>query len=249
MKVGILVPCTSKGRSWNAMRETYLFQYTLRTFLATRCPKHDYIFYIGYDADDPIFSKKEEQEYLFIFKTMIKIQFIELNDPPGHLTKMWNKLFRIAYDEGCDYFFQCGDDIFFRTTGWVNDSIRILKQHTDIGITGPDNNNGRILTQSFVSRKHMEIFGEYFPESIVNWGCDDWYNWVYEGYIYKLKRHTCTNEGGQPRYVINHDEHFDDDRTKSLQILRDHVMKIAVQDRKKINAYISSYLSSYLKSS
>jgi hypothetical protein len=245
MKISILVPCTSKDRDWNHMRETYLFQYTLRTFLATRCPGHEYIFYIGYDKDDPIFSNKDEQAYLNIFRTMIQVRFVELNEPPGYLTKMWNKLFQVAYDEGCDYFFQCGDDILFRTQGWVNDSIRVLRQHDDIGLTGPDNQNGRILTQSFVSRKHMEIFGEYFPESIVNWGCDDWYNFVYEGEgcLYKLKGHICTNEGGQPRYVINHDEHFDDDRTKSLKVLRDHIMKIALKDRKKIRDYISSMTS------
>jgi hypothetical protein len=238
MKIGILIPCTSKGRDWKTMRDTYLFHYTLRTFIATSCPGHEYIFYIGYDVDDPVFSNKFEQDYLRIFNKFVTLRFIELNDPPGYLTKMWNHLFSIAHDEGCDYFFQCGDDILFRTYGWISDSIRVLKEHDDIGLTGPDNQNGRILTQSFVSRKHMDIFGEYFPESIINWGCDDWYNWVYEDYLYKLKGHICTNEGGQPRYVINHDESFDDDRTRNLGILRQRVLDLATKDRKKIQKYL-----------
>ena len=43
------------------------------------------------------------------------------------------------------------------------------------------------MTQSFVSRKHMEIFSVYFPPEIVNWCCDDWINFVYyPKYIYPL---------------------------------------------------------------
>ena len=240
MKVGILVPCTSKGRNWTTMRDTYLFHYTLKTFLATCDKEHEYVMYLGYDKNDPIFSNPEEQDYLKVFNKLITIRFIELNEPPGYLTKMWNYLFHIAYDDGCDYFYQCGDDIFFRTKGWVNDSIQALQSHRNIGLTGPDNHNGRILTQSFVSRTHMEIFGSYFPESIINWGCDDWYNFVYQGLTYNLNGHTCTNEGGTPRYVIDHNKHFDDDRTQSLKVLRERVMEIAVKDRQKIKAYFKS---------
>lgn len=240
MKIGILVPCTSKDRNWATMRDTYFFHYTLKTFLATRCIGHEYVFYIGYDKNDRIFSSKEEQDYLQIFKPFLTIQFIELNEPQGYLTKMWNRLFRQAYDEGCDYFYQCGDDIFFRTNGWVNDSIHALQSHRNIGLTGPDNHNGRILTQSFVSRTHMDIFGSYFPESIINWGCDDWYNFVYHGLTYKLNGHLCTNEGGTPRYVIDHNKHFDEDRSQSLKVLRERVMEIAVKDRQKIKAYLKT---------
>ena len=240
MRIGILIPCTSKGRDWATMRDTYLFHYTLKTFLATCCPSHTYVFYLGYDQDDLLFSSNAQQDYLRIFEKMypIRFQFVSLDDPPGYLTRMWNRLFRIAYDEGCDYFFQCGDDILFKTRGWITDSIEALQSHGDIGITGPDNQT-RILTQVFVSRKHMEIFGQFFPESIVNWGCDDWYNWVYEDYLYPL-RHVCTNEGGPPRYVINHDEFFDEDRTRSLRELRERVFRLAIRDREKIDKYLNS---------
>lgn len=242
MKIGILVPCTSNGRDWATMRDTYLFHYTLKTFIASCCSGHEYVFYIGYDMCDPIFSKESEREYLRIFEKIypITFRFIELYDPPGYLTKMWNMLFSIAYEEGCDYFYQCGDDIWFRTRGWVTRCIETLEEHDNIGLTGPDNQNGRILTQAFVSRKHMDIFGEFFPESIVNWGCDDWYNWVYEDYLYPLKGHICTNEGGNPRYVINDDESFDDDRTQSLKILRERVYQQALKDRQKIDKYLKT---------
>jgi len=238
MKIGILVPCTSKQREWKTMMDTYLFQLTLKTFLSTMSPGHEYIFYIGYDQEDPLFSNPKEQYFLSIFKSMVTIRFVEMKIPSGYLTKMWNVLFRNAYEEGCDYFFQCGDDIFFKTRGWVNDCIRVLQEHGNVGLTGPDNENGRILTQSFVSRKHMEIFGEYFPESIRNWCCDDWYNWVYEDHLYPLKQHTCTNEGGPPRYTINQDPTFLQDRIKNTQQLREQVRQIAVADRQKIQTYL-----------
>ena len=79
-----------------------------------------------------------------------------------HLTKMWNILFRRAYDDKCDYIFQCGDDINFTTKGWVNECILVLKKHQGFGLAGPINNNPRILTQAFVSRRHMEFLVGFF---------------------------------------------------------------------------------------
>ena len=61
------------------------------------------------------------------------------------LTAMWNVLFKQAYDDNNNYFFQCGDDINFHTKNWITDSIAILKSNNDIGISGPVNNNFRIL--------------------------------------------------------------------------------------------------------
>ena len=56
-----------------------------------------------------------------------------------------------------------------------------MKEQDNIGICGPINlPNKTILTQTFVSRKHYEIFKFYFPNEIKNWFCDDWINFVYE---------------------------------------------------------------------
>ena len=127
-----------------------------------------------------------------------------------------------AYDEQCEYFFQCGDDIYFTTKGWVNDSIKMLQDNKDIGLTGPINNNNRILTQAFVSRKHMEIFGWFFPEEIINWCCDDWYNWVYQpNHFYPLNNHYCSNLGGEPRYDIDNRKEFRIMMNDNLRQLRE----------------------------
>ena len=136
----------------------------------------------------------------------IDINFVYMdNIPKGHLTVMWNKLFKIAYDDECEYFFQCGDDIEFKTNGWVEDCISKLQENNNIGLVGPVNNNPRILTQSFVSKKHMELFGYYFPPEIINWFCDDWINEVYRSInkFFPLANHLCINVGGTPRYNVN----------------------------------------------
>ena len=46
-----------------------------------------------------------------------------------------------------------------------------LKKKNNLGVTGYITKNGLsgILTQSFVSKRHYDIFGFYFPESIINW--------------------------------------------------------------------------------
>ena len=247
-KIALLIPTTSKGRdSWATVKDTYLFNLTLKTFLLTQNKEHEYIFYIGIDADDRIFSNPKYQEEIHRFKNAFKnvdYQFIIMeNIKKGHLTVMWNVLFQKAYDEGCEYFFQCGDDINFRTQNWVNDSINKLKQHNGIGITGPINNNPQILTQCMVSRKHMEIFGWFFPVEIINWCCDDWYNIVYQPqFFFPLGNHFCSNDGGAPRYDINNDKKFkgtqNEFRVNIEKLRRD--TKILAEKHKKI---LFNYLS------
>ncbi len=207
-KIGLLIPCTSKNRNtWNKMEDTYLMTHSIETFLKTYSEEHEYIFYIGYDTDDRIYANKDEQDKIkVVFEKYdnIDIQYIPLiNIEKGFLTKMWNLLFKKAYEDGCDYFYQCGDDICFKTEGWVNDCIKTLIKNKNIGLTGPINNNSAILTQAFVSRRHMLIFGWFFPEEIKNWYCDDWYNIIYKPHhFFPLTKHVCLNNGGEPRYNI-----------------------------------------------
>jgi hypothetical protein len=245
MKIALLVPCTSTMRpEWNTMKDTFLFHYTLKTFLATCDKEHEYILYIGYDPGDRIFAEPKEQQTILAFQKafkFLKVKFIEMNAKKGHLTKMWNQLFRVAYDEGCEYFYQCGDDISFETKGWVNACIDILEKNEGIGIAGPVNNNHLIITQGFVSRMHMRIFGEFFPETILNWGCDDWYNIVYQPYFcYILTWHYCSNEGGRPRYHVNGDKNFGDGYTEKVAKLRNDVKELAKKDQDKIVRFMES---------
>ena len=246
--IGILIPTTSNNRNeWNTMRDTYLF-HSVKSFLLSkeRYDDNSYTFYIGYDDNDRIFANKEQQNELKRFESVfqkLSIQFYSMkNIPKGHLTKMWNHLFQQAYQDGCDYFYQCGDDIVYKTKGWCQSCIHMLELHNNIGITGPINNNPRILTQAMVSRKHMEIFGWFFPEEIINWCCDDWYNWVYQpDHFYPLVKHYCANVGGKPRYAIDNNKDFYKTQEllrKNTQELREKTMKLAISHKTIIENYI-----------
>jgi len=243
MRIGLLIPSTSNGRDreWNTIKDSYLFNLTFKTFLLTYDPEHEYVFYIGIDKGDKIFDNIEQQTILNNFKKVYKnldIKFIYMNCNKGHLTRMWNILFQMAYDEQCDYFYQCGDDIKFYTKGWVNDCITTLSSHHNIGITGPINNNTQILTQVFISRVHMKIFGFLFPEEILNWGCDDWYNWVYKPYhFFPLIKHFSSNEGGKPRYNINNNEHFMDNYSYNVKKIRKESQQLAESHKSLIDKY------------
>jgi hypothetical protein len=245
-KVALLIPTTSKGREWPTMKESYLYNFTVATFLKTHTKAYDYVFYIGYDHDDPLYTKeKERNELLNLVKNNYKnitFKFIEFKDiRKGHVTKMWNILFKEAYDDGSNYFYQCGDDIIFHSNNWVKDSIHLLRRNGDIGIAGPLNNNARILTQVMVSRKHMNIFGYFFPEEIINWCCDDWYNIVYSPkHFFPLMQHLCTNEGGEPRYVINNNPNYMDEYERNTIKLRDDTEKLATNQKEIIDNFISA---------
>ena len=236
-KIAILIPSTSFQRDWKNMKDTYLYNLTLVSFLLTYDREHTYKFFIGVDKYDEIYNDEKIKKNFERFISVMKNTEIEFHTfdkiKKGHVTKMWNILFKKAYDENFDYFFQCGDDIKFVTKGWINSSIKKLKENNDIGITGPVNNNNRILTQSFVSRKHMEIFGFYFPEKILNWCCDDWINFVYKPkYFYPLLDKFCLNLGGKPRYRINNNNTFMNNYQVNVFNLRKECQDIVNEDKK-----------------
>jgi len=222
------------------MKDTHLYNLTFKTFLNSieeDTDTNQYKFYIGYDHDDRIFSKLPERQIMMeeVDKhANIQMEFIPLYVEKGFVTKMWNILFRKAYVDGCDYFYQCGDDLNFKTKGWVGDCIRTLKNNNDIGTCGPSNCLC-ILTQTMFSRKHLEIFGYMFPEELKNWYCDDWYNWLYKpSDLYILEQHQAVQEGGSCRYQIQCTNGLS---TKKLDKLRVLVTYLIHRDRVKLAHY------------
>jgi len=239
-KIAILIPSTSNGRNWSNYKDSYLYEKTIRSFLLTYDKEHQYNFYIGIDEGDTIYDnlivKRDIIRFVSVMKNL-KIEFVYMTGiAKGHLTIMWNRLFTKAYDDGYDYFFQCGDDIEFKTAGWVNACIDALSKSNDVGVAGPMNNNMRILTQTFVSRKHMFLFGYYFPPEIINWCCDDWINDVYKGIgaFYPLTEHYCVNVGGDPRYEINNDPGMKYNLHQNVLKLREQCAKIVDRDIQRI---------------
>ena len=245
MKIAFLIPSTTKNRSWKKIEETYLYTVFGESFLNTLSDDIDYSIYINIDIDDPIYSKKGEKEKFERFiGEKAKIKWIDDGQiQKGFLTLMWNYLFEKALEDNNEYFYQCGDDMEFKTKGWINDSIEKLKENKNVGLAGPINNNNRILTQAFVSRKHMEIFGWFFPKEIKNWCCDDWYNMVYHPkYLYPLYNHCAENKGGQPRYTIDNNPNFTGGNHMkfgmNVNALRQTTGKLAESHKPLIEKYI-----------
>jgi hypothetical protein len=206
MKIAFLIPMTSKGKDWKTINDSYIVKTTLKTLVKSINYDHEYKFFLGIDHDDPLFSISsniEELNNIFI-KNKLELDItIFKNIKKGHLTAMWNILYKKAYDENYDYFYQCGDDIFFRSKNWIDIGIKILLENNNIGVTGPKTNNLKFLTQALFSRKHYEIFGFLFPETITNWYCDNWLSDVYKPLYYiEINNMSVKNTCTQGRYTI-----------------------------------------------
>ena len=243
--IGFLIPTTSKNRNWKILEESYLIKFFLRSLIKTVNFKHNYRIYLVVDHDDKLFCEADFED----ISLLLNIKFIKIINKKvekGFLTKMWNLAFKEAYNDNCDYFFQCGDDIEFLTKDWIDDSIKLLNANNEIGLTGPldlgrlnINSNYKpdgqkfIQTQTFVSRKHMEIFGFFFPEEIKNWFCDDWITKIYyPNNFYKLE-HFLFNRGGNPRYVISGKVSDDDPVKKKCD-------ELILRDKEKLINFIES---------
>ena len=136
MKVAFLVPTTSHNRDWKTIEETYLYKYFLQSLPSTLSKQnYKYTVYLGIDHDDKLFNEEKLKE---LFKK-VDLKTIYLSGiEKGHVTEIWNRLFKIAYEEGNDYFYQCGDDIYFnskynkRQLKWLDICIDKLKKNNNI---------------------------------------------------------------------------------------------------------------------
>ncbi len=200
-RVAILIPSTSRNRAWLTPAESYLHR-TLASLYATCDPRLDTItVYIGVDEGDGFYTRETCAEFQSDFPE-IPICFVRCRVDAGHVTAIWNLLADAALSDGCEYMYACGDDIQWGKSGWVQESIRVLRSHANLGVTGPrDTGNSRILTQCFVHKSHVVIWGFFYPPSIRNWYCDDWINGIYPRTPLDDAYH-CANTGGTPRYEI-----------------------------------------------
>lgn len=210
--VAFLILMTSRKTSWKSFHDSHFINIFMPTFLkCCAIENFDTHIFIGIDENDPIFDTEDFTNFLQTYKDFLTFHVIKFTSDikPGHVTVMWNKLFEVAYahEKQIHYFYQCGDDVAFLSTGWLEMCIEILKVFNGFGAVGPQVDNmekSRILTQIMVGRKHMEIFGYFFPPEITNWFCDDWINKVYNAKyaLYTIPK-FIKNMGGKERYDID----------------------------------------------
>lgn len=179
--ISFLVPTTSRKSNFDNVESTPLFNTLLPSLDKTLESDYNYKLYLGLDDSDTFFKKRVSRiTTLFEENYSFPLDIHFFSDTQNSPVSVWNHLFKIAYDDGSDFFYQLGDDIEILTEDWSSPFIKSLRQLSFVGVTGPrELNNHRIMTQTFVHRKHYEIFNYYFPHKFDNWFSDDWINRVY----------------------------------------------------------------------
>lgn len=204
-KISLIVPTTSRKRNFKTIEDSPLISTLLKTFLSNIDEEYHYTFYVGHDSDDKFYINERDKILDEFSSNNIKIIYKSIENIDKSPVYIWNELFKSAYNDGQEYFYQIGDDIEIKDN-WTKTFVNKLKTNNDIGVVGPlDMGNSNTMTQSFVSRKHMDIFGYYFPSEFKNWYCDDWIQQSYDnaGKLYWLKDIKVNNSGGEPRYVVD----------------------------------------------
>jgi len=209
--IAVLIASTSKNTGWVSADSAYFLNMTIPSILDKASGDFEYKFYIGVDHDDDFFIENEStvKDALKLLGIDFKFFFVqnELHKP----CPVWNFLFEKAWEDGCDYFLQTGDDLEFLDP-FDSKFVEVLKSNDGFGLVGGVTKYGPfIVTQAFVSRKHMELFGFLFPPELPDWGSDNWISHTYRKYglTYLSNHHRVRNNFiagvNESRYVISSD--------------------------------------------
>lgn len=227
-KIALLVPTTSRGCKFTCVEETPVLRILGHSINSNLQPQlFSYVLYLGYDPEDRWYTARAEELRTSWVASYPNITIVLVRlDNTTTLVSKWNLLFGNAISDQCEYFYQLGDDIRIMDSGWEQEFIDNLQTTDGLGVTGPlDMNNTRILTQSFTSRRHHDIFGFYFEPRISNWYCDDWITHVYpKTFVHRSKRRVQNMSGRACRYVVD---------SSPKAILGD----LLIEGRKKVLAY------------
>lgn len=189
--------------SSNLQQKIPFFTILMPSFCKT-CSRHfKYHFSIAYDFNDPKFSEAAFRE---AFTTQFRkitsekcptestydLIFVEC---PHHKRPAWaqNDAMIAGYMRNMAYYYRINDDTVMVTPGWTEAFIQGLAamDPPNVGVVGPHHSGGNtaILTYDFVSFKHVEIFGFYYPRAFEDWHGDRWITDVYKpGRTHKLEK-------------------------------------------------------------
>jgi len=180
--IAVLIASTSNNSGWESVDDVFFLNDTIPSILSKKSDRIKYKFFLGFDDDDDFLlnHKEEIESRLKSFEIDFSLLFVEneLHKP----CPVWNHLFEIAYEEEFDFFLQTGDDIHFYDA-FDEDFILYLKSFDNFGVVGGISRTGpQIITQAFVHRNHMDVFGFLFPPELPDWGSDNWINVIYYQY-------------------------------------------------------------------
>ena len=234
MIVSILIPVCSRNQQYLSFDNIPFMKQFYPSFLSTKSSSITYNIYIGYDDDDTFYIQNIDK-FRSITENVICLK--ECQHAPA---KAWNELAKIAYPTS-DYLFQIGDDVVLESPGWTEHFIKRLTSNNNIGVVGPCNlinytqrkNAGRpfVIENSFVSKKHFEIFGYFFHPSIKNWFCDDWITRIYDKHLSEIQLNfRCSNTIVDCRYKIEQPTNF-------AELVNEGISKIKFFNYRKALSY------------
>lgn len=229
-KIALLIPICSRGRNFSI--DNYPLKDHIFSSFDFENNEYDFKIFLGSDHDDEFFTREDVKIDMLSFSIDTELEYY--NDTSNNPVRVWNHLFRKAYDEGFDYFYQLGDDIEIITKNSIGQFINALQELKNIGVVGPIDKNltnhrfhSQLLTQSFVHRTHMDIFGFYYPHEFTNWYCDNWIQGVYGPHRKRIfKEIFVCNSGRGERYEIK-------------RVPRMEYVKFVERDKQILNNYIN----------
>ena len=190
-KLAIGVPTTSKGMNPGEKHVllTSLIPSLKKTLEKDELDRFKIVVFVGFDHGDEFFDDestrdKLRDEMIEILPNKVTVIFLRLK-PIGRVAMTWNMIFHLARRHvHFDFFYQVNDDLTIWTRGWLTRFSKELDKTNGIGVVGPsDSFNGfscSLLTQSFVSDKHFQIFlGNLYPLVFRDWKSDRWLSFVY----------------------------------------------------------------------
>eukprot|EP00899_Mesostigma_viride_P017193 jgi/Mesvir1/25475/Mv01739-RA.1 len=194
IRIAVLIPSTTAGTQLVSADSLPILNIFLPSFLGClEKHSHRYIYtlYLGYDQGDGVYDDHGKMERVRKrVTTMVgdyPVQLKTLRFPVSKSTTfVWNGLFKVAYNDGADYFIAVHDDSeFYPAPGryWSDVLVNSLMSNVlkrNFGVAGPlDMRNPNMVTHCFVHRSHMEIFGSLFPHHLSNQEHDEWISRVY----------------------------------------------------------------------
>ena len=208
---------TPKGKRRHLSKNvtnTPFFLYLMPSFCATASEAYKYSFYLAFDFDDPLLSRRDQLDLFVEHFNLINakkckhLSYVGLNfvncSHSGRPAWAQNDAVMSAYMDNNDYLYRINDDASLTSKQWTERFIKKLSSYDppNIGVVGPRHTGGNthILTFDFVHRSHIDIFGYHYPREFPDWYADRWITDIYiPGRMTKLStvhmKHTMMLSG------------------------------------------------------
>lgn len=172
-----IIPSTSRNLDYKNIKECYLISILYESLKKLNIS--NYTFLIGVDDDDKFYNNnikniKNELPNNFIFYS--------LNNHDKSYVCIVNQLANIAINQyNAEYIYVFADDLEVTDLNFISDTfIPYFKNNNNLCLGWVlDGENINLCTHPFVSKKHIEYLGYFYPPSIKNWYCDNWIQKLY----------------------------------------------------------------------